>query len=277
MEIETTEISQMIQELNQFIVPSSLMESFDAYREESVKKAVRGFSAAQLAWFLDMMNRYRGPEDRKESLVDMFDPGMFTCDHPAWRLAPGTQIEMPALTSEVAKLVDRSSEFAEIAREEINDLRHHAETYSDEEIIGLARIAAAALVDRQRSFIERAEAIDYLALNASALLEDLWTTDDTLWADAPHRLILFEDMVARRKADLLGAHTIYPRFVEQDLVCFTEDEIRRFAFDIRSLFMTDRAKHVAVCTQCQTRLEIWTKMVAKFDECTPALNARADA
>ena len=59
--------------------------------------------------FLDMLNRFRGPDDRKDSLVDIFDPGMYTCDHPAWEAAPGTRIEMPALTSEVAQT--RRSQF----------------------------------------------------------------------------------------------------------------------------------------------------------------------
>src|SRR5215469_7654005 len=106
MQTPATEIDQMIVQLNEFILPSSLMESFDLYREEAVKRAARGFEDAQLSWFLDMLNRFRGPDDRKDSLVDIFDPGMYTCDHPAWDAAPGIQIEMPALTSEVARLVD---------------------------------------------------------------------------------------------------------------------------------------------------------------------------
>ena len=135
MQTPATEIDQMIVQLNEFILPSSLMESFDVYREESVKSAARCFNDAQLSWFLDMLNRFRGPDDRKDSLVDIFDPGMYTCDHPAWETAPGTRIEMPALTFEVARLADRDSEFAEIAREEINEFRDHAETYADEEIL----------------------------------------------------------------------------------------------------------------------------------------------
>jgi hypothetical protein len=180
-----TEIDQMIVQLNEFILSSSLMESFDVYREESVKSAARCFNDAQLSWFLDMLNRFRGPDDRKDSLVDIFDPGMYTCDHPAWEAAPGTRIEMLALTSEVAKIVDRNSEFAEIAREEINEFRDHAETYADEEILGLAQIAASALVDQGKSFHGREEAIRYLALNASAALENLWAADGTLWTNAP--------------------------------------------------------------------------------------------
>ena len=73
MQTPATEIDQMIVELNEFILPSSLMESFDVYREESVRDAARNFSDQQLSWFLDMLNRFRGSDDRKDSLVDIFD------------------------------------------------------------------------------------------------------------------------------------------------------------------------------------------------------------
>jgi hypothetical protein len=277
MQTPATEIDHMIVQLNEFILPSSLMESFDVYREESVKSAAHSFNDAQLSWFLDMLNRFRGPDDRKDSLVDIFDPGMYTCDHPAWEAAPGTRIEMPALTSEVARLVDHKSEFAEIAREEINEFRDHAETYTDDEILGLAHIAASALVDQGTTFRGREEALLYLALNASAVLEDLWATDDTLWKDAPVRHIQFDDMVAKRKADLLSAEPTHPTFAERDFACYSEEEIRRFAFDIRSLFLVDRAKHLAICTRCQGRLESWTKLIEKFEQSTATHNGRPDA
>jgi hypothetical protein len=277
MQTPATEIDHMIVQLNEFILPSSLMESFDVYREESVKSAAQKFSDQQLSWFLDMLNRFRGSDDRKDSLVDIFDPGMYTCDHQAWDAAPGTRIEMPALTSEVARLAGRNSEFAEIAREEINELRDHAETYADDEILGLAEIAASALVDQGRTFHAREDAMGYLALNASALLEDLWATDDTLWKNAPVRHIQFDDMVAKRKAELLREESTHPGFEERDFACYSEGEIRRFAFDIRSLFLTDHAKHLAICTRCQTRLESWTKLVEKFDQSTLTQTGRADA
>jgi hypothetical protein len=277
MQTPATEIDQMIVQLNEFILPSSLMESFDVYREEAVKRAARCFNDAQLSWFLDMLNRFRAPHDRKDSLVDIFDPGMYTGDHPAWEAAPGTRIEMPALASDVVRLVDRNSEFAQIARDEINQFRDHAETYTDDEILGLAHIAAASFVDQGKTFHGREEALRYLALNASAVLEDLWATDDTLWKNAPVRHIQFDDMVAKRKADLLKAESTRPNFEERDFACYSEDEVRRFAFDIRSLFLTNHAKHLAICTRCQTRLESWTKLVEKFEQSTFTDNGRPDA
>jgi hypothetical protein len=225
METHATNINQMILQLNEFILPSCLMESFDAYREETVKDAARTFNHAQLSWLLDMLNRFRGPDDRKDSLLDIFDPGMYTCDHPAWEAAPGTRIEMPALTSDVAKFVEKDSEFAEVAREEINELRDHADTYADEEIIGLAKIARAALVDQGRTFRGREDAIRYLALNGSAALEDLWAYDDTLWKDAPARHIEFTDMVAKRKADLMRDASFHSPFEKADFTCYSEEDI----------------------------------------------------
>jgi hypothetical protein len=277
MEMPATDISQMILQLNKFILPSCLMESFDAYREEAVKNVAQIFNQSQLSWFVDMLNRFRGMDDGKDSLLDIFDPGMYTCDYPAWEAAPGTRIEMPALTSDVAEFVDNASEFAEVAREEINEFRDHADTYADEEIISLAKIARAALVDQGRTFRGREDAIRYLALNASAALEDLWAYDDTLWRNAPARHIEFTDMVAKRKADLLSDEYFRSSFEEGDFTCYSEEDIRRFAFDVRSLFLTNRAKHLAICTRCQTRLESWTRLVEKFDQTVTTRNGRADA
>jgi hypothetical protein len=139
MEAPETNIRSMIQELNQYILPSTLMESFDAYREEAYKEAIRSIGPSTLAWFLDMLNRYRGPEDRKESLLEVFDPSMFTVNHPAWESPPGTAIDLPALTSDIAARAARGSELAEIATGEVRQFREHADTYDDAELIELGR------------------------------------------------------------------------------------------------------------------------------------------
>jgi len=277
MQNSTTDIQEMIKELNRFQLPSSLMESFDTWREDVVGAVCREFSPSQLDWFLDLVNRFRGPEDRKDSLLEVFDPGMYTANHPAWEAAPGTTIELPALTSDIAGIAGGDSEFSEIAREEIRDFRELARSFADEEIVGLAKIARAALVDRTRSFQGREDAIRYLALNSSALLEDLWAQDDTFWSIAPTRQIVFDDMVAKRKAELLAPATARPPFEEKDFACYTEDEIRAFAFDVRKLLLTERARHLAICSRCRRRLEHWSGLIEQFDRATPLHEGRADA
>jgi hypothetical protein len=274
MQNPTTDIQEMIKELNRFQLPSSLMESFDTWREDAAGTVCREFSPSQLSWFLDLLNRFRGPEDRKDSLLEVFDPGMYTADHPAWEAAPGTEIELPALTSEVAGIAAGDSEFAEIAREEIRVFRELAKSFADEEIVGLAKIARAALADPRKPVGGREDAVRYLALNSSALIEDLWAEDDTLWVKAPNRRIHFDDMVARRKAELLAAAPARPAFEEKDFACYTDDEIRAFAFDVRKLFLTERAKHLAICSRCQRRLEYWSGLVENFDRAAPVQGKR---
>lgn len=273
----TTDIEQMIQELNAIQLPGSLMESFDAYREDTLRTATKEFTSSQLNWYLDLMNRFRGPDDRKDSLLEIFDPEMYTVNHSAWDAPPGTRIEMPALTSEVAKTADRNSEFADLAREEIREFYELTESFADEEVLGMARIAQAALVDRRTTFQGRHDAIRYVALNASALLEDLWAEDDSLWLRAPARQIEFEDMLAKRQTELRRRGATRPGFEEKDFACYTEDEIRVFAFDIRKLLLTGRARHLAICSHCQRRLEYWADLVERFDQATPMHDGKADA
>jgi hypothetical protein len=252
------------------------MESFDAYREEAFEEAIRSIAPSTLAWFLDLLNRYRGPGDRNESLLEVFDPSMFTVNHPAWEMPPGTAIDLPALTSDVAARAERDSELAEIARSEIRQFREHADTYDDAELMELGAIAIAGLADSGRSFCDREDVLRYLALNASTEMEDLWATDDTAWMNAHARHIAFPDMVERRKEQLLtGKGT--PRMREEDFCCYSDDEVRSFALDMRSLFIHDCARHLAICRRCQTRLRSWTILLREFDRKTFTRHGRADA
>jgi hypothetical protein len=276
MEVSETNIRRMIQELNQYILPSTLMESFDAYREEAYKEAIRSIAPSTLAWFLDMLNRYRGPEDRKESLLEVFDPSMFSVNHPAWETHPGTAIDLPALTSDIVARAERGSDIAEVAGSEVRQFREHADTYDDAELIELGTIAIAGLADSGRTFRDRVDVIRYLALNASAEMENLWATDDTAWTNAPARHVEFPDMVERRKEQLLAGKGT-PRMREEDFCCYSDDEVRSFALDMCSLFIHDRARHLAVCTRCQTRLESWTKLLSEFDRSTFTRQGRTDA
>jgi hypothetical protein len=68
-----------------------------------------------------------------------------------------------------------------------------------------------------------------------------------------------------------------PVFEENDFTCYAEDEIRTFAFDVRKLLLTGRARHLAICPRCQRRLEYWTGLVERFDQTMPLPNGKADA
>lgn len=139
------------------------------------------------------------------------------------------------------------------------------------------RINAAGRIDHPTVALSVFEAARDLALNASALLEDLWAQDDTLWLNTPSRRLQFDDMVAKRKAELLTPAATQPPFQETDFACYTEDEIRAFAFDVRQIFLTERARHLAICSRCQRRLEYWSGLVENFDRATPMPDGKADA
>ena len=107
-------------------------------------------------------------------------------------------------------------------------------------------------------------------------MEDLWATDDTAWINAPARHVEFPDMVERRKQQLLEGKGA-PRLRQEDFCCYSDDEVRSFALDMRSLFIHDRARHLAVCTRCQMRLNSWTKLLSEFDRKTFTGHGRAEA
>jgi hypothetical protein len=140
----------------------------------------------------------------------------------------------------------------------------------------LGAIAIAGLADTGRTFRDLEDLIRYLAVNASAEMEDLWATDDTAWTNAPVRHVEFPDMVACRKEQLLTGKG-KPRLREEDFWCYSDDEVRSFALDMRSLFIRDCARHLAICTRCQRRLKSWTKLLSEFDRKTLTRHGCADA
>ena len=93
-------------------------------------------------------------------------------------------------------------------------------------------------------------------------------------SDAPNRV---RGHAAKRQTNLRKNETSLPVFEEKDFTCYAEDEIRAFAFDIRKLLLTGRARHLAVCPRCQRRLEYWTGLVERFDEAMTSDDRRPDA
>jgi hypothetical protein len=53
--------------------------------------------------------------------------------------------------------------------------------------------------------------------------------------------------------------------------------VRSIALDMRTLFIHDCARHLAICRRCQSRLKSWTKLLSEFDRKTFARQGRADA
>lgn len=272
-------IQKMIEELNEFILPHTLLDCFRAYRSEQYKVAIKGVQEPTLSWLLYLINGYRSSaaEDMTHDLLDAFDPTMYYEDYyPAWEGPPGTVIELPNLTSEIVARAGRGSELAKTAREEIREFRDHADTWSDEELMQLGEIAKAGLADQGRVFQSRDEVIRYVALNSSARIEDLRLADESAWLKAPLRRIEFPDMVSRIR-ELMRSGELAPPLKEKDYVCFTEDEVRKFACNLESMFLFERARHLEVCRKCQQRLEAWTKIISDLDEQALNKQGRLDA
>jgi hypothetical protein len=59
-------------------------------------------------------------------------------------------------------------------------------------------------------------------------------------------------MLERRKEQLIAGKGT-PSMREEDICCYSDDEVRSFALDVRSLFIHDRARHLAVCLQCRKK------------------------
>jgi len=251
------EIDYYKNQLTELILPATLMDCFEMFRRSELRKAAQAFNEKELSWLLLTMNEFRGADDRKEGFDLLFDPLMYTVDHPAWSAAPGTSIELPILNSALYEMTGRGTNFRVIADSQIAVLSVLTDGYPDEAIIGLAEMGAAALADSGAKIANRKSAIIYLALNASTRLEDYWAEDNSLWRKAGSRLVTMPDVVAELKALMIRNGRGDEAIVESDLTCYTEEEVRCFAFHASKFLLSRKSKHLALCGRCQERVQGW--------------------
>ena len=262
------EIEQLNQNLNQFILPGSLMDCFEYHRRREMRRAALAFNDNELSWFLHMMNELRGVGDRKDDFDLLFDPVMYMVDHPAWTAPPGLTIELPALNLQVLQRVGTGSEFRRIAENEVTRLRNLSDTYPDDALIGLARVAAAAYLDAGAVTADRRAAIRYLAINASAELEDFWAANDSLWIETGNRIVQLPDVVTELKEQMLRERTIIAesKVSERDLICYTEEQIKYFAFNPDKFLLSGQTRHMVLCGYCQNRVAKWIERVEQMEK-----------
>jgi hypothetical protein len=251
-----------------FILPGTLMDCFEYHRRRQMRKAAAAFNDNELSWFLHLMNELRGVADRKDDFDLLFDPVMYMVDHPAWAAAPGVLIELPPLNTAVLDRAEVGSIFQVIAQDEVARLRTLAESYPEDALIGLANVAAAAFADVQAVISDRRSAIRYLAVNASAKLEDYWATDDRPWHEAGDRIVELPDVVAEQKEQILRdkAAVAQGTVTEADLVCYTEEQIKHFAFNPDKFLLSGKTRHMPLCGSCQGKIAHWIEYVRKIEE-----------
>ena len=268
MDALTQQLGQYNRSLEEFILPGTLMDCFEHHRQQEMRKAAIAFNENELSWFLHMMNELRGVADHKDDFDILFDPVMYMVNHPAWGAPPGLMIELPALNTQVFERSEVDSLFRTIAEEEVARLRTLAETYPDEAIIGLAKIAASAFADAETAIDDRRSAIRYLAINTSARLEDYWAADDTLWHETGDRIVRLSDVVAEQKEQILKdkAAVASDIITAADLECYTEDQIKHFAFNPDKFLLSGQTKHLALCGRCQERVAYWIEYVCRTEE-----------
>ncbi len=262
------QIAQYSQALEDLILPGTLIDCYEQHRRRLMRQASACFNDNELSWFLDMLNQLRGVADRQDDFDLLFDPMMYTENSPAWDAPPGLAIDLPVLNSQLAAFPFVTDDFRTIAEDEIGHFRTLADTYADEAMCGLALLAAAALVDCDPGITDRRSAIRYLALNASAKLEDYWAEDDTFWKTAGPRVVKLPNLFLEQKESLRrgSLEAIHGPLTEVDLTCYTDEEVKRYAFNPDKFLMSGKTKHMPVCGYCQERVAKWVNYARNAEE-----------
>ena len=62
------------------------------------------------------------------------------------------------------------------------------------------------------------------------------------------------------------AYALNNAVTQEDLVCFSEQEIKHFAFNPDSFLRSGKTRHMALCRLCQGRIAQWIEVVRHAEE-----------
>lgn len=131
---------------------------------------------------------------------------------------------------------------------------------------------SGACGSRDPGITDRRPAIRYLVLNASARLEDYWEEDDTLWKSAGPRVVKLPDLFLEQQESLRrgSLEAVHGPLTQVDLTCYTDEEVKRYAFNPDKFLMSGKKKHMPVCGYCQERVAKWVSFAKDAEERTMA-------
>ena len=244
-------------ELEKYILPSTLMDCFELHRDEQIQKAAARFTPQFQSHLLAMMNEFRGWEDRKEGFDLLFDPSLYFMHHSAaWEAAPSRTISLPPLNTQVVSRLPADSPLVILAEEEMSRFSVLSDTYMDDDLIGLASIAAAGYGDTHAGAMDRRSSIRYVAINASSRIEDMWAMSEYVWVHTPDRIVELPDVTGSMKARMLADTAAFcaSPLTAVDLTCYSEQEVRLFAFSPPKFLLSGKTKHMALCGLCQEKI-----------------------
>ncbi len=81
-------------------------------------------------------------------------------------------------------------------------------------------------------------------------------------------MVRLSDVVAEQKEQILrykvaiSSHTITPA----DLECYTEEQIKHFAFNADKFLLSGQTRHLPLCGRCLERIGYWVEYVRRTEE-----------
>ena len=259
------EIYSLLDVLNKFMLPGSLEDCFQAYREELIKRVGESFNTNLQSWFLREISVLRGGEEFT-SVVQACDPFLHLpsgCDS----LPPGTQIAVPPLpTMIVDSTPDPAGNLKRLTRQEFELLRSRLQMYTDDEIDNFGKLALAGYVAPDIILPTPESVVSFIAINAGAKLEQYLINNLHLWKAVPRRQIHFPDMVAVRRKQLEETFAANNREAlrPEELACYTDEELALMGRDVRILTLLPN-RHLSICRWCLNRMISRQAVVDHFD------------
>lgn len=251
--------NQVFETLDEYMLPFNLRQCFDAFRFNTLYALEAMLSADSRERINACLQALVDSCGVDFNLGNVFDP--YRERHTFIEaLSPRTDISLPAIPYEiVVRFPDQP--IAQLAEMECRRIKHLSDCLSDQEASSMAQLAAVAF----GSFTvpdTRAAALLLVAANTSWKVTQYLRDHTGPWQDIRNE-VAFPDMVQVQRDRILGVD-ITPAFTQEELECFSDEEIRDFGPSMQATFASLRCRHFMICPRCVTRLITWQSSLTDF-------------
>ena len=257
-----------LEELNSVMLPGTLEDCFEMYREQLLCAVCKPQLEDRLNWLLHEIRTLRKETDAIIGFSDIFDP-FLGVPHGLSKLPIGTTVAVPAMPSTIIASLPVTAPLRRIAAEETYRLSSQMSNYETEEIALLCKVAKAGYADENELPADREQMLYYAASNGSKLVVDYLIGNSAVLRSVPYRSITFPPLVEQARTDLkdfFAEHQEQLFSIERSLRCYTDEEIRVLTLDARTLFRSPGVRHFGACNQCLNRLFEWQQTLREFQE-----------
>jgi hypothetical protein len=250
---------QVFESFEEYMLPFNLLQCFDAFRLNTVYHVEDSCEPGRMKRIRACLDAFAYGRNAT-NLGELFDPyrerRCFLESMP-----PGDEITLSPMPSAIVAAFPNLP-VAELVDNEVKRVAQYSSVLDDKDVVAMGELTGFAF-GSYNSPEGRDANLHYVAANVSwKVAQYLWARPGP-WAQLPLFAVSFPDMLEAQRRRILKAE-IDPPFSQEELECFTDEDIHSFGASQQATYASPRCRHFMICPRCFVNLMHWQNSMMNF-------------